>query len=216
MKTEFMNVKMQMLAIALMAVLTLSLVSAFPIVTAQSEDNKEDENEENVGDSVNDKGKHNGKDKEKMKDKGKDEAKGKDKDKNAKAHAEGKQGSNHADKKSMAVATIKIALTSPNTDTNSHSFGSAKLMLKIQTDKEPVLRANINVVAEEKPTGTLTVCLDGKPIGELTTPGSEEKSKLTGHLKATVKNPSIQLPGVNVAIVEGTCDSGTTMLSGSI
>lgn len=152
-----------------------------------------------------------------MKEKDKARDKDENKDKNGKAHANENQVK-HAGKKSMAVATVKIALTSPNTntDTNSHSFGSAKLMLKIKGDEEPVLRANIKVVAEEKPSGTVTVCLDGKSIGELTTPGSEEKSKFTGHLKATIQNPSIQLPGVTVDIVEGTCGNGTTILSGSI
>jgi hypothetical protein len=156
------------------------------------------------------------------KEKGKGQAKGKGKGEDRSeteeaANATGKpEVHKHGDKTSMAVAVLKIALTTPGSDTDSNAFGSAKLMLKIVGNKEPTLRAQINVVTEQKPAGTLTACLNGESIGELTTPGSDEKKKIAGHLKTTIPNPSIQLPGVTVDIVDGTCNGGTKILSGRI
>ncbi len=117
-------------------------------------------------------------------------------------------------KSGKAVVGLKIGLESE--DIESMSFGSAHLLLIKVGDKEPMFRAVINVLTDQ-PVETLTACLDGEAIGELTiVPTDEELGLSIGHMRATLTGMSITIPGTFVDIVEGTNCAGTPILSGSI
>jgi hypothetical protein len=117
-------------------------------------------------------------------------------------------------KADKGVVALKIGLDSD--DIESMSFGSAQLILIKFGEKEPMFRAVINILTDQ-PVDTLTACLDGQTIGQLTIiPTSEELGLSIGHLKETLSGMSITIPGVTVDVVEGTDCKGTSMLSGSI
>ena len=117
-------------------------------------------------------------------------------------------------KADKGVVALKIGLDSD--DIESMSFGSAQLILIKFGEKEPMFRAVINILTDQS-VDTLTACLDGQTIGQLTViPTSEELGLSIGHLKETLTGMSITIPGVTVEIVEGTDCNGTSMLSGSI
>lgn len=117
-------------------------------------------------------------------------------------------------KTSKAVVALKIGLESD--DIESMSFGSAQLILIKIGDKETMFRAVVNILTDQT-VDTLTACLDGDPIGELTiVHASEELGLSIGHLRETLTGSSITVPGVTVDIVQGTDCNGTAMLSGTI
>ena len=113
-----------------------------------------------------------------------------------------------------AVVALKIGLESD--DIESASFGSAQLILVKIGDNEPMFRAIVNILTDQ-PIDTLTACLDGNSIGQLTIiHASEELGLSIGHLKETLTGSSITVPGVTVDIVNGTDCKGTPMLSGTV
>jgi hypothetical protein len=195
----------KILAMELMAVLVIAIFSIIPVY-AQNDKSQE-------GDDGNDMSKeHKGKSVGKDKDKAKEKSKEKGKDKSREAHTDKSDIEKDADKKSMAIAHMKIAL-SGNSDSTASGF--AKLMLKIVENKEPVLRVDVHVVLDGNVSDTLNVCMDEKPVGKLTIKGSEE-GKMTGRLKANISNATIQLPGVDVSVVDGECGNGNVILAGTI
>src|SRR5574341_88476 len=101
-----------------------------------------------------------------------------------------------------AVVALKIGLESD--DIESTSFGSAQLILVKVGDNEPMFRAVVNILTDQ-PVDTLTACLDGNSIGQLTiVHTSNELGLSVGHLKETLTGSSITVPGVTVNIVNGT------------
>lgn len=117
-------------------------------------------------------------------------------------------------KSSKAVVGLKIGLESE--DIESMSFGSAQLILIKFGEKEPMFRAVINILTDQ-PVDTLTACLDGRAIGQLTIiPASEELGLSIGHMKENLTGLSITIPGVTVDIVNGTDCNSIPVLSGSV
>lgn len=117
-------------------------------------------------------------------------------------------------KSGKAVVGLKIGLESE--DIESMSFGSAQLILIKMGEKEPMFRAVINILTDQ-PVDTLTACLDGQAIGQLTIiPATEELGISIGHLRENLSGVSITIPGVTVDIVEGMDCNAPLMLSGSL
>ncbi len=113
-----------------------------------------------------------------------------------------------------AVVALKIGLESD--DIESTSFGSAQLILVKIGNNEPVFRAVVNILTDQ-PVDTLTACLDGNSIGQLTIVHTSNELGLSiGHLKETLTGSSITVPGVTVDIVNGTDCKATPMLSGTV
>lgn len=113
-----------------------------------------------------------------------------------------------------AVVALKIGLESG--DIESTSFGSAQLILVKIGNNEPMFRAVVNILTDQ-PIHTLTACLDGNSIGQLTIVHTSNELGLSiGHLKETLTGSSITVPGVTVDIVNGTDCKGTPMLSGTV
>ncbi|MGH9933512.1 MAG: hypothetical protein ACRD3Z_00190, partial [Nitrososphaerales archaeon] len=93
-----------------------------------------------------------------------------------------------------AVVALKIGLESD--DIESTSFGSAQLILVKIGNNEPVFRAVVNILTDQ-PIDTLTACLDGNSIGQLTIVHTSNELGLSiGHLKETLTGSSITVPGV--------------------
>ncbi len=113
-----------------------------------------------------------------------------------------------------AVVALKIGLESD--DIESTSFGSAQLILVKIGNNEPMFRAVVNILTDQ-PIDTLTACLDGNSIGQLTIVHTSNELGLSiGHLKETLTGSSITVPGVTVDIVNGTDCKGAPMLSGTV
>jgi hypothetical protein len=113
-----------------------------------------------------------------------------------------------------AVVALKIGLESD--DIESMSFGSAQLILVKIGNNEPMFRAVVNILTDQT-VDTLTACLDGNSIGQLTlVQTSNELGLSIGHLKETLTGSSITVPGVTVDIVNGTDCKSTPMLSGTV
>lgn len=233
----------KVVAITLIAILAIALVSTTSLAFSQGEGEKGKEQAEKAkqkgageqGKDQEDKARgkgSEGEEKARGEEKGKEKARAaeerarsaKQAAEQARAAAEAKgrpevseaigNAGKYIGKMNKAIVVLQIGLQPNNSD--SVGFGSAHLNLLIMGERDPMFRAIINTVME-KPSNTLTACLDGQPIGNLTTtPASEDMGLVTGHLRANLPGVSIQLPGTAIEIVEGGNCSNTPILSGSV
>lgn len=177
-------------------------VSSFTITSKESEEDDEEEEEQ----------------REKARHEAKEIAKEAKEDAKAKGEEELAKNIGKAEKffgkSSKAVVSLKISLESD--DLESISFGSAQLVLLKVGERQPMLKAVVNVLTDQ-PVDALTACLNGENIGELDlVPASDEFELTMGHLKKTLEESSITIPGIEVSVVQGTDCGAVPVLTGGI